>query len=398
MRILFLTFYFQPDLCAGSFRATALVKALRFINPTVDIDVVTTLPNRYSTFSRDALEAEELDGVKIFRIELPPHKSGMLDQCLAFWAFSRQVKNIVRDKHYDLVIATSSRLMTAVLGAWIASRKGAHLYLDIRDIFVDTLNDILPRYLATLAKPIFSVLEWWAVKRAGKVNLVSQGFSEYFESRYPQQSFSYFTNGIDDDFLISQPKTLLQPKCLHPLRIVYAGNIGEGQGLHAILPELSQRMKGRVNFRIIGDGGRKELLQKSLRSAGVTNVTLVLPMSRDQLIEEYKQADVLFLHLNNYEAFKKVLPSKVFEYAAMGKPIWAGIPGFSADFIRSEITNAVVFSPCNAAEAEQVLDGLVIQDAPRSEFIEKFSRLNICHDMAKDIFNFAKLNSKIKGK
>jgi len=31
-------------------------------------------------------------------------------------------------------------------------------------------------------------------------------------------------------------------------------------------------------------------------------------------------ADVLFLHLNAYKAFEKVLPSKIFEYAATGRP------------------------------------------------------------------------------
>ena len=38
--------------------------------------------------------------------------------------------------------------MTAALGAWIARRKRARLYLDIRDIFVDTIGDMLPSAFA----------------------------------------------------------------------------------------------------------------------------------------------------------------------------------------------------------------------------------------------------------
>lgn len=390
MRVLLLTFYFQPDLCAGSFRAAALAKALREIDPSVEVDVVTTLPNRYSSFSTDALGIEETDGVTIRRIKLPSHKSGMLDQSVAFWSFASQARSLVRKRHYDLVIATSSRLMTAVLGAWVASGKHVPLYLDIRDIFVDTIKDILPKRSALLAKPLFAVLESWAVNRASKVNLVSRGFAGYFENRYPRQRFSYFTNGIDDEFLTSQPEEQQEPKHSLPLRVVYAGNIGEGQGLHAILPELGKRMKGRANFRVIGDGGRKDLLQTRLDSTGVTNVVLLPPMPRDQLIEEYKQADVLFLHLNDYDAFKKVLPSKIFEYAAMGKPIWAGIPGYSAEFVRTEISNAAVFPPCDAIAAELALASLIIRDKPRSEFVKKFARANICHDLAKDILTLVK--------
>ena len=119
----------------------------------------------------------------------------------AFAYFLKNVNVLVSRREYDLVYATSSRLMTAVLGAWIAARKKALLYLDIRDIFVDTINDVLDKKIALFTKPIFSLLEWWAINKANKVNLVSKGFRGYFESRYPHQNFSYFTNGIDDEFI-----------------------------------------------------------------------------------------------------------------------------------------------------------------------------------------------------
>jgi len=59
MRLLVLSFYYSPDLAAGSFRATALVAALRERAPLgTHIDVVTTSPNRYRTFARVAAETE----------------------------------------------------------------------------------------------------------------------------------------------------------------------------------------------------------------------------------------------------------------------------------------------------------------------------------------------------
>lgn len=167
LKILVLSFYFQPDLCAGSFRTTSLVKELEHaLPPGSHIDVVTTLPNRYSTFSAEALELESRAGLEIRRIALPRHQSGMADQSKAFLAFSRQVMRYVENRDYNLVFATSSRLMTVVLGAWVARRKQALLYLDIRDIFVDTIKDVLPKHLALPIKPLFSLLERWAVNRA----------------------------------------------------------------------------------------------------------------------------------------------------------------------------------------------------------------------------------------
>ena len=385
LKILVLSFYFRPDLSAGSFRTTAFVDALKDKLPfDGQIDVLTTLPNRYSSFSVEALADEKLPGLSIVRIALPSHQSGMLDQAKAFMSFAREVLRKTRGQQYDLVFATSSRLMTAVLGAWVARKNRTLLYLDIRDIFVDTIKDVLPRHLATLTKPVFSLLERWAINSACKVNLVSKGFSGYFSTRYPKQKFSYFTNGIDDEFLsLPSPESVLRTDGM--VEVLYAGNLGEGQGLHAIIPDLAKRMQGRVRFTIIGDGGRKDALRAALVSAGVDSVELMPPMKRAQLIKAYLAADVLFLHLNEYDAFRKVLPSKLFEYGAMGKPIWAGVSGYAAEFVCAELDNAVIFHPCDAAEAERVFSKLRLQNEPRDRFVAKFTRTKIANDLATDV-------------
>ena len=117
----------------------------------------------------------------------------------------------------------------------------------------------------------------------------------------------------------------------------------------------------------------------------INNIDLYDPISREQLIEVYKKADILFLHLNDYDAFKRVLPSKIFEYAAMGKPILAGVSGYARDFIDSELNNAQIFSPCNLQEAEEALSKLSIKHTDRSSFIEKYSRVNIMKMLCDEI-------------
>lgn len=385
-----LSFYYHPDLSAGSFRTTALIKALTEKLPEgAHVEVVTTLPNRYRTFSSECSEFETHPSLEIRRIRLPGHCSGMVDQSKAFLYFAKEVKRHVGSRQYDLVYATSSRLMTAALGAWIARRKKAKLYLDIRDLFVDTIKHVLPRRLLLLTRPLFSLVERWTIRRANKVNLVSSGFKSYFDSRYPSIPCSFFTNGIDEEFIAAGAR-LKGSKPVHPLlTVLYAGNMGEGQGLHMIVPALAKRMRGRIIFRLIGDGGRTAALQTALQKAGVDNVELSSPMKRDQLIQAYQEADVLFLHLNDYEAFKKVLPSKLFEYAAMGKPIWAGVSGYAADFVKSEITNAAVFHPCDAAEAEEVFEKLSLMNTRRPEFIDKYARTKLMQAMADDLLSVA---------
>ena len=391
MRVLVLSFYFRPDLSACSFRATPLVDELHAMMPSGShIDVITTLPNRYRSFAADAPQSEELPGVSIFRIALPLHKSGMIDQSRAFYAFSRSAVRKVGAQKYDIVFATSSRLMTAVLAAHIARRSGARLYLDIRDIFVDTMKDVASG-LSWLISPVSSRLERWAIGRAAKVNLVSQGFSEYFSKRYPNRRFSFITNGIDEEFVAGSgvPDSRGSHSSNNPRVVLYAGNLGEGQGLHEIVPQLAKRLGSKVRFRIIGDGGRKEALRAALSKHGVENAELLPPMGRRELVEAYKAADVLFLHLNDYPAFRKVLPSKVFEYGAMGKPVWAGVSGFAATFVQTELSNAAVFHPCDVEGAVKSFNELRFENTPRSDFVRKYSRARVTRELAKDILSIA---------
>jgi glycosyltransferase involved in cell wall biosynthesis len=160
-----------------------------------------------------------------------------------------------------------------------------------------------------------------------------------------------------------------------------------------ILPELAKLLNSRVKFRIIGDGGQRKKLEHAIAELSLNNVELIAPVARDRLIEEYIKADVLFLHLNDYPAFKKVLPSKLFEYAAMGKPIWAGLNGYSAHFVRSEIVGCKVFLPGDIADAIDKFDALELNVEPRVEFNQKFNRDNIMNQMVLDILRFTKDNA-----
>ncbi|MFK0037969.1 glycosyltransferase family 4 protein [Pseudomonas monteilii] len=391
-RILLLSFYYPPDLSAGSFRAEALVNALRAeLGDQVEIELVTTQPNRYHSFTANAVSIERLPLLTIRRIDVPAHRSGIRDQAQAFASFALNALKITRKKKYDLVFATSSRLMTASLGALIAKRNGCGLYLDIRDILVDTLRELLPSRWGRLAASIFSPIERWTVNQATKVNLISPGFLPYFTTRYPGREFTLYTNGVDDLFIehAQAPQLPVPQRRTQRLQVVYAGNIGTGQGLHQILPELAKRLADKVEFHLIGAGSALKALKESLEHAEVENVRISPPMRRDQLLRIYYQADVLFLHLNNLKAFRRVLPSKLFEYAATDKPIWGGLSGYAGRFAQKRIKNVALFPPCDIEAAIQAFQRLEIQKTSRLEFVQQFSRRSIKKKMAQDILQIS---------
>ena len=46
--------------------------------------------------------------------------------------------------------------------------------------------------------------------------------------------------------------------------MLYAGNVGDGQGLHLIIPKIDATFGPKVKFLIVGDGGKLTLLKSLL--------------------------------------------------------------------------------------------------------------------------------------
>jgi hypothetical protein len=388
MKILYLTFYFEPDLCAGSFRNTSLVKSLSKALKNNDIiDVITTYPNRYESHKVEALPFEKRKNVQINRISVPKHRSGFLDQINTFRVFFFNTQKIIKKRNYDLVFASSSRLFTAYLGYTIAHKKNIPLYLDIRDIFVDTIGDVLKNSpIKTMVLFLLKLIEKKTFDNAVHINLISGGFLPYFHN-FKCKSYSDFSNGIDDEFL-NIPFHESNNNAGKEISILYAGNIGEGQGLEKIIPFAASILGDGYKFIIIGDGGTKNKLQNEILKRKLTNVELKAPIDRDELKKLYASVDYLFLHLNNYKAFEKVLPSKIFELAAYEKPIIAGVSGFSYEFIKKNISNVILFKSCDVDSFISQIKNFRYRTEHRLEFIHKFKRETINNLMVKSILKF----------
>lgn len=385
MKILFLSYSFEPDLGACAFRNSHLFHELiNQLGPDDSVKVISTVPNRYSSFSIEVPEIENGRNYSIVRLPIPKHGNGMRGQIKAFVSYYRGVKKQLRNEKYDLVYATSAKLFTAFLGRRMAKKMNCPVYLDIRDLFVDNLGDIFgsKKIVGPLMVWIMSLVEKYTFSGATHINLISPGFKPYFE-KYPKPEYSFYTNGIDDIFIEAGK----QSSNIHqaPYIITYAGNIGTGQGLDKVIPDAAMALGADYRFRIIGDGGTLPLLKERLERDKIYNVELIAPVKRNEVIQYYHESDFLFMHLNDLDCFKKVLPSKVFEYGAFDKPIIAGVAGYAADFIDSNVPNHILFAPTNVNEFVEKLKDYKLEYAERTEFKKGFMRCNIDREMARSI-------------
>jgi UDP-N-acetylglucosamine:LPS N-acetylglucosamine transferase len=397
LRIVFFTSYYPPDLGAGSFRSEALTnETSKILDKNDDIHVVTTLPNRYKDYSIQAKSFEKKGNITIHRLNIPKHTGSIFSQAISFFVYGFKAYKLSLRLKPDFIIGTTGRLMTGLLSALSAYKLNIEYFIDIRDIFSETISDIFSGkniIFGGLIKAFFLLLEKKVLTNAAGVNVVSEGFLKYFEDQnIVTSNWTFFPNGIDEEFM-NESKSSSNKKKNNSEIVLYAGNIGVGQGLELIIPEVAKILHQTHNFIIIGDGAKKPLLIERINQLKLSNVQVLNPIERTKLLYYYNKADILFLHLNKLPAFERVLPSKIFEYGSFGKPILAGVSGYSADFLNRNIPQSSVFEPCNIDMCIESFKGtgkLNVNFDVTASFKKEYSRCNIMSNMADKIMSIIK--------
>ena len=83
------------------------------------------------------------------------------------------------------------------------------------------------------------------------------------------------------------------------------------------------------HFLFIGSGAEREKLLLKRQVEQITNVTLLDSVSKKEIKAYLSILDVSLINLKRDKLFKTVIPSKIFENAAMQIPILLGVDGES---------------------------------------------------------------------
>jgi len=395
MNLVFFTYYYPPDLSAGSFRAKALVDELsKSLKQDERLHIISTQPNRYDSYREKAPTFTQDNNVYVYRIKVPSHFNKTINQAWAFTVYFFKSFFILRKINPNFIICTTGRHMTSAITYFFSFIFRVNYYVEFRDIFSETIAEIYSRknkYLGTFLKKIFLFLEKLVLKKAKAINVVSEAFFSYYSDEGLDTSkWSFFPNGIDEEFMNISNKYSPRNK---KKTILYAGNIGEGQGLEIIIPNISMELSENYKIIIIGDGVMKTRLQNIILEKSISNVQILEPMSRQDLNSEYINCDILFLHLNNLEAFKRSLPSKIFEYAVIGKPIIGGLSGYSSEFLEENIPHSHVFQPGDTRgclDAIKKAEQTIVRQHDIEIFKSKYSRSKIMNSLSSEILRNAR--------
>ena len=128
--------------------------------------------------------------------------------------------------------------------------------------------------------------------------------------------------------------------------IGYIGTHGMAHSLDFIVSSISKIDDDSIHFLFIGDGAMKKNIVDIANDLKVTNVTFLDAISKEEVPTYLSICDVSLAPLKQEDNFKSVIPSKIFESAAMQKPTLLGVEG-EAQEILEYYQAGICFEPEN---------------------------------------------------
>lgn len=280
----------------------------------------------------------------------------------AIWVILKRPGSL-RGYRPDLVIGTVPALPTAAATWFTAVRFRAPYIIDLRDAWPDLLEESSNwnkstgrrsirekiftkgplQLLSALTRKVVNL----ALKNSAGISVTSSYLAEDLQTRRELQTnghtppvttvrnvFPAETNFVKDG----------KPRSRNGrLNVLYAGTFGRAQNLENALKaaELAKAQGVDVSLRLVGAGVTRAALTDSVARRGL-NVSLESRQPAEDLAPFYDWADTALVHLTDWVALEKAVPSKTYELMAARVHISGVVSGEAAELIRDRGAGDVV--------------------------------------------------------
>jgi glycosyltransferase involved in cell wall biosynthesis len=344
------------------------------------VTVVASQPSRYGD-NTAAPKCEHRDGYTVHRVW-----NGQLSSSLG--KLSRGAGELIGALWITCVLVFSYRDVDAVLVSsppvsylipgWVLRRlRKIYLVVDVRDLWIDWAEELelFPfEWMIRLLKKF----ERSVIFNADHLTVATRGFKNILTGRYgiPDERVTVVYNGLDT--IMSPASTLDRAETNGKgkendgrISILYAGNLGPSQNLKALVTGLQQSLSKwqDLNVRIVGDG----LQLPALKAVESDRLSVDGRVERSRVAELYAAADAYLLHLADMEVFRNTVPSKIFEYAAYGKPIICGVQGEARELC-SRFADCYYFDSDDPVSLQAAIDRFLSPVPPDNEGVERGAR------------------------
>lgn len=325
MKILVVSFYYEPEIGAAPSRITNLVRGLK--ERGEQVDVLTCLPNYPTGRIFDGYRGkfsmkENLDGVDVYRYwTYATVSKGVLRRAFAMtsfavtmWAFGLKRKLI---RSYDAVIIQSPPIMASASAMRLFKcRYKKRVVLNVSDLWPGSAVELGFMKVDSLSFRYTSRLERNLYKRADAVMGQSCEILDRVRTMEPDKRLFLYRNlsKCSWDNQIVKKKTDSKSKSL---KIVYAGLLGVPQDVLSIVRNVDFESAG-AEFHIYGGGNQADGIRKEI-DGGKKNVFYHGVLPKEQMNSVLKEYDVSLIALAR--PITGAVPSKIFDTLPIGIPM-----------------------------------------------------------------------------
>lgn len=344
MRILVITDRFTPEVTAVSVRT--LAHAREWVKQGNNVTIVTCIPNfprgkPFVGYKNRLYQEEWIDGIQIVRIwsYMVPNE-GTIKRTLDYVSFA--ISSIILSWKYpafDVILATSPPIFTAVAAFTIAWLRKRPWVFEIRDLWPASI--VAVGASKSPALKAIEKMEMFLYRNATRVISLTNAFKADLMLRgIPASKNDVITNGVDLTQFSNSNGIQDGRNQLGISKDVflagYIGTVGMAHGLGVILDAAGQCQNDpKITFLIMGEGAERKNLEAEATRRLLTNIVFRDFVPHDEIGGYIAALDVAIVHLKKDPVFAKVIPSKIFEYMALGVPMIMAVEGESADIVAS---------------------------------------------------------------
>lgn len=342
MKILFITDNFFPEVNAPATRT--FEHCQEWIKQGEDVTVITCVPNFpqgkvYKGYNNKFVQKETVHGIKIIRVwSYIVANEGFFKRTMDYISFS--ISSFIAGLFIrsDIIIATSPQFFTALSGRTLSFWKRTPWVMEVRDLWPESIKTV-----GVMKDNLFIKYFEWQEKRcynsANQIIVVTKAFKkEIIKKGIPASKIEVIENGANLSFFkpIEKNKDLLNKLNLKEKKVLgYIGTHGMAHNLDFLLECAIKLKNSNFHFLFIGAGSERGKLLKKLQVDKIDNVTMLESMTKIELIQYLSILDVALINLKKDKLFKTVIPSKIFENAAMEIPILIGVDGEARSIVEN---------------------------------------------------------------
>ncbi len=353
MRILFITDNFPPEVNAPATRTFEHCK--EWVKKGDEVTVITCVPNFpkgkvYDGYKNKLYQTEEIEGIKVVRVwsYISPNE-GFAKRIIDFMSFAFMAFWVGLFKKADIIIGTSPQFFTTWAAETLSVLKRKPWIFELRDLWPESIKAVGAISGDSKVFKLLEKIELRLYKRSSRIISVTHSFKNNLISRgIDENKIRVVRNGANLERFSKRDRHVVWEQKLgvkNKFVVGYVGTHGMAHKLDFIINAWPREQRD-LHLILMGDGAEKENLKTRAKELKIKNITFLDSMPKEEVPNILSLMDISLVPLKKSDLFKTVIPSKIFENAAMQTPILLGVEGESADIIK-EFGAGLCFEPEN---------------------------------------------------